>query len=106
MKVRRTLVSVLIALTAAVIAIVGAAAILGCAKDKLGTPQDVVVDDYEILRWSKVEGAEKYAVKINDVYYEAQRLLGRRHSVGDRGKGGNSERSRRKTHSRLYRVRL
>ena len=72
MKVRRTLVSVLIALTAAVIAIVGAAAILGCAKDKLGTPQDVVVDDYEILRWSKVEGAEKYAVKINDVYYEAQ----------------------------------
>lgn len=72
MKVRRTLVSVLIALTAAVIAIVGAAAILGCAKDKLGTPQDVVVDDYEILRWSKVEGAEKYAIKINDVYYEAQ----------------------------------
>ena len=45
---------------------------MGCAKDKLGTPQDVVVDDYEILRWSKVEGAEKYAVKINDVYYEAQ----------------------------------
>lgn len=72
MKEKRTLVSVLIALTAAVIAIVGAAAILGCAKDKLGTPQDVVVDDYEILRWSKVEGAEKYAVKINDVYYEAQ----------------------------------
>lgn len=72
MKEKRTLVSVLIALAAAVIAIVGAAAILGCAKDKLGTPQDVVVDDYEILRWSKVEGAEKYAVKINDVYYEAQ----------------------------------
>lgn len=63
MKEKRTLVSVLIALAAAVIAIVGAAAILGCAKDKLGTPQDVVVDDYEILRWSKVEGAEKYAVK-------------------------------------------
>lgn len=72
MKEKRTLVSVLIALAAAVIAIVGAAAILGCAKDKLGTPQDVVVDGYEILRWSKVEGAEKYAVKINDVYYEAQ----------------------------------
>ena len=72
MKEKRTLVSVLIALAAAVIAIVGAAAILGCAKDKLGTPQDVVVDDYEILKWSKVEGAEKYAVKINDVYYEAQ----------------------------------
>ena len=72
MKEKRTLVSVLIALTAAIIAIVGAVAILGCAKDKLGTPQDVVVDDYEILRWSKVEGAEKYAVKINDVYYEAQ----------------------------------
>ena len=72
MKEKRTLVSVLIALAAAVIAIVGAAAILGCAKDKLGTPQDVVVDDYEILRWSKVEGAEKYAIKINDVYYEAQ----------------------------------
>ena len=72
MKEKRTLVSVLIVLAAAVIAIVGAAAILGCAKDKLGTPQDVVVDDYEILRWSKVEGAEKYAVKINDVYYEAQ----------------------------------
>ena len=32
MKVRRTLVSVLIALTAAVIAIVGAAAILGAQK--------------------------------------------------------------------------
>ena len=72
MKERRTLVSIVVALAAAVIAIVGAAAILGCAKDKLGTPQDVVVDDYEILRWSKVEGAEKYAVKINDVYYEAQ----------------------------------
>ena len=72
MKEKRTLVSVLIALAAAIIAIVGAVAILGCAKDKLGTPQDVVVDDYEILKWSKVEGAEKYAVKINDVYYEAQ----------------------------------
>ena len=72
MKERRTLVSIVVALATAVIAIVGAVAILGCAKDKLGTPQDVVVDDYEILRWSKVEGAEKYAVKINDVYYEAQ----------------------------------